>query len=314
MIHEKFASLSGSKTDNRTVKALIGMSKEHFHKLSRAFENAYHSILQEKYQSGEIKKLPKGGVHGCLDTFDKKLFFTLYYLKTYSTFDVFGFHFNLSPGHAHNHIERFLPVLQRALADLGMLPQRTVPTVEEFQQLIEKYDKILIDGAECPCVRPQDDEKQKARYSGKKCRHTLKSLVISSSNKTIIFLSCIVAGSIHDYKLLNQLFDPSMPWFSKVPAWLDLGFLGANKDYGSRAKLHLPFKKPRKSKNNPNPGLTPAQKKHNRKHAQIRVPVEHSIGGMKHFHCLTHRIRNHLGAFFDYFFCLSAGLWNFKIA
>lgn len=314
MTYGKFDSLSESKTDKRTVKALIGMSKEHFHKLSRAFESAYLSIQQEKYQNSEIKKPPKGGIQGYLDTFDKKLFFTLYYLKTYCTFDVLGFHFNLSPGHAHNHIERSLPVLQRALADLDVLPQRTVPTVEEFQQLIEKYDKILIDGVECPCVRPQDDAKQEARYSGKKCRHTLKSLIISGTNKIIVFLSCIVAGSIHDYTLLKQLFDPQQAWFDKIPAWMDLGFLGANKDYGSRAKIHLPIKKPRKSKDNPYRELTPAQKKHNRKHAQIRVPVEHAIGGMKHFHCLTHRIRNHLDTFFDYFFCLSAGLWNFKIA
>lgn len=314
MIYKRFDSLSDNETDKRTVKALIGISKEHFRKLSPAFESAYNRIQQERYQSGEIKQLPKGGVHGCLNTFDKKLFFTLHYLKTYYTFDVLGFHFELSPGHAHNHIERLLPTLQRALADLNVLPQRSVASVEELKQLIDKYDKVLIDGMECACVRPQDDEKQEARYSGKKCRHTLKSLVISSTDKTILLLSCIVAGSIHDYKLLKQLFDPKYPWFNKIPVWMDLGFLGANKDYGSRAKIHLPFKTPRKSKNNPHPELTAEQKRHNRKHAQIRVPVEHAIGGMKSFHCLTHRIRNHLDTFFDYFFCLSAGLWNLKIA
>jgi len=35
------------------------------------------------------------------------------------------------------------------------------------------------------------------------------------------------------------------------------------------------------------------QKQANHKLAKIRVLVEHAIGGMKHFHCLTHRIRNH---------------------
>jgi hypothetical protein len=42
--------------------------------------------------------------------------------------------------------------------------------------------------------------------------------------------------------------------------------------------------------------------------------VEHSIGGMKQFHCLMHRIRNHLDVFMDYFFWLSGGLWNLKIS
>jgi hypothetical protein len=34
---------------------------------------------------------------------------------------------------------------------------------------------------------------------------------------------------------------------------------------------------------------------------------------MKTFHCLTHRIRNHSDSLIEYFFWLSAGLWNFKI-
>jgi hypothetical protein len=38
-----------------------------------------------------------------------------------------------------------------------------------------------------------------------------------------------------------------------------------------------------------------------------------SIAGMKSFHCLMHRIRNHSPLLIDHLFCLSAGLWNFKI-
>ena len=91
-----------------------------------------------------------------------------YYLKTYPTFDVLGFHFGLSSGHAHNHVENLMPVLLRSLSDLGVLPDRSPGTPAEFLQLVEKYGEIIIDGMECPCVRPQDDELQKARYSGKK--------------------------------------------------------------------------------------------------------------------------------------------------
>lgn len=35
---------------------------------------------------------------------------------------------------------------------------------------------------------------------------------------------------------------------------------------------------------------------------------------MKFFHCLMHRIRNHMDTFVDAFFSLSAGLWNYKIS
>jgi hypothetical protein len=36
--------------------------------------------------------------------------------------------------------------------------------------------------------------------------------------------------------------------------------------------------------------------KYNRNHAKTRVPVEHAIGWMKAFHCLTHRIRKAMSA------------------
>jgi hypothetical protein len=112
---------------------------------------------------------------------------------------------------------------------------------------------------------------------------------------------------------MKKVFEPGKSWFGKANAWLDLGFLGADKDYG-KAKIHLPHKTPRKSKSNPKPELTPAQKKQNWKQAATRVVVEHAIGGMKVFHCLLHRIRNHLDCFIDTFFWLSAGLWNYKIS
>ena len=93
---------------------------------------------------------------------------------------------------------------------------------------------------------------------------------------------------------MKKVFDPKLKWFYKVNVWLDLGFQGAEKDYGGNSKINLPHKRQRKSKKTPKPKLTAAQIKHNRNHAKTRVPVEHAIGGMKAFHCLTHRIRNHL--------------------
>lgn len=113
---------------------------------------------------------------------------------------------------------------------------------------------------------------------------------------------------------MKETFSPDLPWFDGIDLWLDLGFFGAHTDYGKKARIHLPHKKPRKSKNNPFPNLTETQKKENQEQAKIRVVVEHAIGGMKHFHCLAHRIRNHLDSFLENFFWLSAGLWNLKIS
>ena len=122
----------------------------------------------------------------------------------------------------------------------------------------------------------------------------LKAITVSTLHRQILFLFCFFAGSRHDYALMKKVFNPKLNWFHQVNVWLDLGFQGAAREYGSKSRINLPHKRPRKSKNNPKPQLTAAQIKHNKAHARIRVTVEHAIGGMKAFHCLTHRIRNHL--------------------
>ena len=137
---------------------------------------------------------------------------------------------------------------------------------------------------------------------------------MSTLHRQILMVSCLFAGSVHDYAMLKRIFNPHEPWFHDLTLLLDLGFLGARNDYGDKAGIQLPHKKPRKSKDNPNPQLTSQQKLENKKHAMARVVIEHAIGGMKHFHCLVHRIRNHLNPVKEYFFLLSAGLWNLKIS
>lgn len=129
-----------------------------------------------------------------------------------------------------------------------------------------------------------------------------------------MFIGGIVAGSVHDYALMKQLFYPALPWFDQADVWLDLGFYGVVSDYGGKARMNLPDKKPRKSKNNPRPELTTEQKRENIERPRIRISVEHAIGGMKSFHCLMHRIRNRLDLFIDNFFGLAVGLWNLKMS
>lgn len=164
MIYEKFENLNS----DRTVKSLIGISKDKFIKLATVFEKVSIEMQQERCNNGEIKRIQSGGKKGFLDSYHKQLFFVLYYLKTYENFDVLGFHFGFSGGNAHEHIKRLLPILEKSLAELNVLPERPPESHDDFIQIIEKYKNIIIDGAESTCVRPQDETQQKARYSGKK--------------------------------------------------------------------------------------------------------------------------------------------------
>jgi len=290
------------------------MSREKFNSLVPYFSSAYREIQEEQCQNKEIKRLPASDKKGVFASHEERLFFVLFYLKTYPTFDVLGFHFGLSAGHAHDYIKFFTRVLNRALDDMKMLPEQEVKSPQHMALQDFKYGDIIIDGVESRCVRPQNEEEQKAGYSGKKKCHTVKSLVISNQQRKLLFVSPLFEGSVHDYAMMTSLFDPALPWFDNLTVRLDLGFLGAEKDYGASSNILLPHKKPRKSKKNPCPELTSEQKQTNRRLAKTRIIVEHAIGGMKHFFCLVHRIRNRSVPLINLFFFLAAGLWNMKIS
>ena len=62
-------------------------------------------------------------------------------------------------------------------------------------------------------------------------------LLISNADKQILFLSDTYCGLVHDYSMLQSEFDPKEPlWFSENDVYVDLGFLGIEKDYQSKSR------------------------------------------------------------------------------
>ena len=119
-------------------------------------------------------------------------------------------------------------------------------------------------------------------------------------------------GSQHDYAILKEELNPETDWFESTEVSVALGYQGLQKDYLSAEHIHIPHKKPRKSKKNPNPQLTRQQKRKNRQIGRVRVLVEHAIGGMKAFRIVTIRLRSHLTQLANDFIFAAAGLWNLK--
>jgi len=113
--------------------------------------------------------------------------------------------------------------------------------------------------------------------------------------------------------MLKTEFKPGLNWFKNFRIYVDLGYLGFAGDYKTK-ELFIPYKKPRKSKNNLNPTLTEEQKKHNKNVSSIRVKVEHAIGGMKRYKCFSDKYRNKIDDTKSFFKVLSAGLWNFNLS
>ena len=138
MIYENFKHL----TTDRTIKSVIWY--EPFDGLVPHFSAAYQKIQEERYQNKEIKRLRKGGKPGVFSSHEERLFFVLFYLKTYPAFDALGFYLGLSAGQIHDYFEPFLRVLERALTDLGQLPEITLETPEDLSQLVDQYNDCLL--------------------------------------------------------------------------------------------------------------------------------------------------------------------------
>ena len=84
-------------------------------------------------------------------------------------------------------------------------------------------------------------------------------------------------------------------------------------DY-SGDRMAIPTKKPRKSHKNPNPQLSGEQKAAKTALSQIRIFIEHAIGGMKRYYILVHGFRNRKTHFEDDAIGVCAGLWNFVLS
>jgi hypothetical protein len=78
--------------------------------------------------------------------------------------------------------------------------------------------------------------------------------------------------------------------------------------------MDIPTKKPRQSKKNPTPPLHDVQKAANKALSQVRIFIEHAIGGMKRSNILVHVFRNRTADFEDDAVGICAGLWNFALS
>jgi DDE superfamily endonuclease len=141
----------------------------------------------------------------------------------------------------------------------------------------------------------------------------LKNTVMSLPEKLIVFLGRTFSGHNHDYSMLKQEFPPELDWFADLHVRVDLGYVGMQSDYRSD-RIEIPTKKPRKSKKHPNPQLSEAQKAANTALSQVRIFIEHAIGGMKRYNILVHVFRNRKADFEDDAIGVCAGLWNLALS
>ncbi len=143
--------------DTRTSQAIIGLPKAVFESLVPLFENALKNVIKENSS--------KAGHPFKLKTSREKLFFVLYYLKNYPTYDVLGVEFGMHRSNAFRNVNKYMMVLKSALSDSGVMPSSSIT---ELNSTLTDVRLIIVDGTEQRKNRPKNKEKQKKYYSGKK--------------------------------------------------------------------------------------------------------------------------------------------------
>lgn len=283
------------------MKALTGMSTQEFYELLPIFAEELHHDTATKPNR---KRKPGAGQKGHLKTAEDKLFFILFYLKTYPTFDVVAFFSNKSRGRSCEAVHRYLAILEHTLGKQIVLPERKITSVEEFLEKFPEAKDVFVDGTERRMQRPKKSKQNKRTYSGKKKAHTRKNIIVADEKKRILLVSPTKSGRRHDKRLTDRIHLMShIP--RDVGIWADSGFQGIQNIHPNTLVAKRAYK---------NKPLTKEDKQENRIISSFRIVAEHAIGGMKRYRVMTDTLRNKIGIFDDRIAVVTAGIWNYHLA
>jgi hypothetical protein len=219
-----------------------------------------------------------------------QILLTVIWLRQYPTQEALGYFFGLSDSAVLRTLRRVLPVLEQAGRDTRRLPAPPAKqrrSVDALRRDVPEL-QVIVDPFEQRVQRPQDREEADRSYSGKKTMHTLKSQVaVDGQSGDIVDVPASVPGPTADLTLLKQ-----SGVLGRLPPDCDgggdLGYPGLDKLH---PRGHLPRRKPR---GKPRP---PEDVAYNQAFARQRVVVEHTLGEVRRFACLTqtdrHRRQQH---------------------
>jgi hypothetical protein len=209
-----------------------------------------------------------------------RILLAVVWLRVYPTYAVLGFLFGVSESAARRLAGWSVPVLAAAGKDTMRMPdpgrhhRRDLPAVLKHTPGLA----VLVDSFEQPTHRPK--RRQRAYYSGKKKRHTVKSQVgVDEETGRVVHVPPSAPGPTADLKLLGR---------SRLLGCLPTGVgLIGDKAYIGAGELRpgvvctTPRRKPR---GQPRPA---ADVRYNRAVSRRRIVVEHTIRRLRVFQCLT---------------------------
>lgn len=267
---------------------VIGIKFSEFQQLLPKFSKALRLAEERKAYSKKRLREVGGGRKAKLADDYQKLFFILFYYKTYPTFRFAAVLYGLDKRNIQLWVRFLAPVLFSTLGYELSLKMRK--KISRFDLWLEEYPELsefIVDCTERAIQRPKDNQIQSEYYSGKRKHHTIKNQIfVSPKTKKILAVSDSAPGTVHDKKLFEST--PQLSYLPDNSVGLgDLGYMGTD-ELNPRLKMILPQKKP------PGGDLTDSQKYNNKAVSSIRVRVEHPFSYLKHFNILSQKYRGRI--------------------
>jgi hypothetical protein len=192
----------------RDFLAATGLTLPAFQTLLPAFQAAYETLyVNERTRAGKPRqRRAGGGAKGVLHALQ----------------------FDLRQPQAHYWMHQLLPVLQDALAALGLAPERNASRLARHPLLLAGAPALVLDGTERRRQRPIDAQRQKAHDSGTQKAHTdTNLLLVNETTSKVVYLSPTIAGKTHDKKAADQA---EMAYPLNATLDKDTGFQGYEPD------------------------------------------------------------------------------------
>lgn len=223
--------------------------------------------LRAPWEAAEQRKAKSGRPWEVGGLEDHLLIMLLYY-RCYVTQEFIGFFWQVDRS-----------VICRAIRRIEAHAQPLFGVRRDPRITRREAEALIVDCTEQPIQRPGEDAVQRAHYSGKKKRHTLKTEYVVTAEGRIASVSDSHPGSRHDLTIRRE--GPKLPRSARLYA--DSAYQGYEREH---AAVEVPYKKRKGGE------LSADEKDYNRGLGSFRVAIEHRIGRTKRFRIVAERFRN----------------------
>jgi hypothetical protein len=181
------------------VLSITSLTVAEFEALVPTFKHHWDEYYSHYTLKGKVcERISYGRKTGKLPLIADKLLFILSCLKNSPLQDDHGSCYDMTQPQCNEWIHWLADILRQTLKTLGELPERNAACLQYILQ-----QDVLLDGTERPIQRPQDEDRQKSCYSGKKT-HNVKNNLLCNAQKRILWLSRTFDSSVHDKKITDE--------------------------------------------------------------------------------------------------------------